>query len=123
MKVIKVDYNANRVFFEDGSNIGYDKLYSSVPLPEMVNMLDGVPMDIAQMVQEFEHTSVVLVSLGLKAVAIRKFWFYIYDTDILAARAYMPSEKSIFNVPEGFSSIQFEFILVPNPCRLKRKRQ
>ena len=35
-------------------------------------------------------------------------WFYIYDEDILPARAYSSSLKSPNNVPFGKSSLQFE---------------
>lgn len=86
----------------------YDKLYSSVPLPEMINMLDNAPQDILQKAQDLEHTGGALVSIGMKKTEFEKFWFYIYDLDIMAARAYMPSVKSAENVPKGYSSIQFE---------------
>src|SRR5690606_40768925 len=42
------------------------------------------------------------------ALPISSLWVYIYDTDILASRAYSPSIKSPHNAPEGCSSLQFE---------------
>lgn len=35
-------------------------------------------------------------------------WFYIYDEDILPARIYSPSHKSLENCQEGCSSLQLE---------------
>jgi protoporphyrinogen oxidase len=35
-------------------------------------------------------------------------WFYIYDRNIAAARAYSPDWKAPSNTPEGCSSLQFE---------------
>ena len=107
-KAVKIDTVSNTVYFSDGTAVEYDKLYSSVPLPEMVNMADNAPGEIIQKSQELEHTSVALVSIGLKKTDFEKFWFYIYDLDIIAARAYMPSVKSPENAPKGCSSIQFE---------------
>ena len=107
-KAVRIDSSSKRVHFSDGTNIEYDALYSSVPLPEMVKMIDNVPQDISLKTQELEHTGVALVSAGLKKTDFEKFWFYIYDLDIMAARAYMPSVKSSENAPEECSSIQFE---------------
>ena len=54
-------------------------------------------------------TSGQLVSIGFNRPDIPKhLWFYIYDEDILPARAYSPSLKSPYNVPKGKSSLQFE---------------
>lgn len=107
-KATKIDPAAKKVFFADGTDVEYDSLYSSVPLPETVNMTDNAPQDIIKKTGELEHTGVAIVSIGFKKTDFEEFWFYIYDTDIMAARAYMPSVKSPYNVPEGCSSIQFE---------------
>lgn len=107
-KATKIDQRAQKIFFADGTEITYDRLISSVPMPEMVEMLENTPSEIRSMAQALEHTGVALVSVGMKKTEFQKFWFYIYDTDILAARAYMPSVKAPANAPEGCSSIQFE---------------
>lgn len=107
-KAKKIDQKAQKVFFADGTEITYDRLISSVPMPEMVEMLENTPSEIRSMAQALEHTGVALVSVGMKKTEFQKFWFYIYDTDILAARAHMPSVKAPANAPEGCSSIQFE---------------
>lgn len=107
-KAVRIDPVAKKVYFSDGTSVEYDKLISSVPLPEMVKIIDNAPRGIQEKSAELEHTGVALVSIGMKKTDFEKFWFYIYDTDIMSARAYMPSLKSPFNVPEGYSSIQFE---------------
>lgn len=107
-RAVRVDSVSRKVYFPDGTDVSYDELYSSVPLPEMIAMMDNAPQDIIEKAQKLEYTGVALVSIGLKSTDFSKFWFYIYDTDIMAARAYMPSVKSLANVPEGCSSIQFE---------------
>lgn len=107
-KAIHIDTESKVIFFEDNTVVQYDVLYSSVPLPEMINMVENVPDNIKEMSSRLEYTGVALVSVGLNSNDFEKFWFYIYDTDIMAARAYMPSVKSPNNVPDGCSSIQFE---------------
>lgn len=58
--------------------------------------------------ERLEHTGVALVSIGLNCNKFKEFWFYIYDEDIMSARAHMPSVKLSNNAPKGCSSIQFE---------------
>lgn len=107
-KASHIDARNKTVVFADGTIEKYDVLYSSVPLPQMVKMLDNAPDDIREKAFRLEHTGVALVSIGLNCKDFEKFWFYIYDFDIMAARAYMPSVKSPNNAPKGSSSIQFE---------------
>lgn len=107
-KAARINTATKKIYFSDGTSVEYDELFSSVPLPEMVKMIDNAPQDIIQKALELEHTGVALVSAGLKKTDFEKFWFYIYDMDIMAARAYMPSVKSPENALEGYSSIQFE---------------
>lgn len=107
-KAVQIDTENKSVTFADGTLEKFDELYSSAPLPEMIKMLDRVPDNIKEMSERLEHTGVALVSIGLNCKNFEKFWFYIYDTDIMAARAYMPSVKSPNNAPEKCSSIQFE---------------
>ena len=79
-----------------------------MPLPELIEKMDNVPEDIQELARSLYATQVDLVSIGFNCVIETELWFYIYDDDILAARAYSPSVKSPDNVPEGKSSLQFE---------------
>ncbi len=93
----------------DGSREYYDYLVSSVPLPEMVEMIEGAPKRVREAASGLWATSIALVSLGLRAPeAGDHLWFYIYDRDILPARVHAPYRKSPDNVPPGSSSLQFE---------------
>lgn len=108
-RVIGISCDKKQVTFSDGSVVSYNRCLSSIPLLEMVRMTDGIPLVLREKAEKLEATGVVLVSIGLRKPKVsEKMWFYIYDTDILAARAYLPSVKSSYNVPEGCSSIQFE---------------
>ena len=97
------------VEFQDGSKTYYDKLVSTIPLPELIKIIDNVPCGIERAVNDLVATSIALVSVGFKRIDIPKnLWFYIYDEDIKVSRVYSPSLKSPNNVPEGSSSLQFE---------------
>lgn len=108
-EVVLIDLKTNRVDFADGSYVHFEKLISSLPLPELVNRIKDVPQNIIEASNKLLCTSGQLVSLGFNQPDIPKnIWFYIYDNDILPARAYSPSIKSPDNVPIGKSSLQFE---------------
>lgn len=108
-EVVKINPQEKTVTFKDGTTAKYSRLISSIPLPEIVKMIDGIPPEVKEAGQKLMHTSGYMVSLGFKRPDVAKhLWFYIYDEDILPARVYSPNLKSADNVPEGCSSLQAE---------------
>lgn len=108
-EVVKINPQEQTVTFKDGTITKYSRLISSLPLPEIVKMIDGIPEEVKEAGQKLMHTSGYMVSLGFKRPDVAKhLWFYIYDEDILPARVYSPNLKSADNVPEGCSSLQAE---------------
>lgn len=116
-KVVRINADNHEIEFEDGECVEYDCLYSSIPLPEMVRIVNGVPSTIRELGEGLKASKISLVSVGLARKELAKYlWFYIYDKEIKAARAYSPSLKSPNNVPTGCSSMQFEVYHNPNEC-------
>ena len=108
-EVVKIDINNKKIYFQDNTSENYDVLISSIPLPELINMISYIPEEVLQASQMLSFTSGYLVSLGLKRVkSMENLWLYIYDEDILTSRVYFPHLKSPDNVPENFSSLQAE---------------
>ncbi len=122
-EVIKIDTKNRQIIFQDGGNCTYTRLISTLPLPEMVNMLVDVPAKVKQAGENLMFTSGYMVSLGFNKPDITKhLWFYIYDEDILASRVYSPSLKSPDNVPDGCSSLQAE-IFFANSLAQREERK
>ena len=108
-KAVHIDVKRREVTFADGSRAGYDRLISTLPLPEIVTMLDNVPQAVREAASGLHHTCGYQVSLGFHRPDVAKYlWFYIYDEDIPPARVYSPNLKSPDNVPDGCSSLQAE---------------
>lgn len=108
-EVVKIDTNKKVITFKDGTTQGYDKLISTLPLPEIVDMIEDCPQKVKEAGHNLHNTCGYMVSLGFKRPDVAKhLWFYIYDEDILSARVYSPSLKSPDNAPEGCSSLQAE---------------
>ena len=87
----------------------YERLISSMPLPELIKCIEDVPDEVRAACEQLECTSGYHISVALKTKNIPPYlWWYIYDEDILASRVYSPSLKSPDNTPEGCSSLQME---------------
>jgi len=103
-----IDPENKIVTFTNGQLVQYTTLVSSIPLPVLVSITHNAPEKVRKTAETLVATSIDLISVGFNKPIIKDLWFYIYDEDILASRAYSPSVKSIENVPEGCSSLQFE---------------
>jgi protoporphyrinogen oxidase len=113
-RAVSVNWRARRIRFGDGSEAGYDRLISTIPLPELISIMSDVPDAIAQTAATLFATRADLISIGFTRPDVSpSLWFYIYDSDILASRAYSPSRKSPHNAPESCSSLQFEIYSSP----------
>ncbi|MGM0652435.1 MAG: protoporphyrinogen/coproporphyrinogen oxidase [Bacillota bacterium] len=120
-EVVYIDPLKKYVRCLDGSREYYRHLISSMPLPELAKMIEGAPAAVTETAETLWATSVALVSLGFNTerVADEHLWFYIYDEEILPARAHAPYRKSPANAPQGCSSLQFETYYSrqkPLPC-------
>lgn len=116
-EVVEINPDEKFVRFKDGTQTGYTRLISTLPLPEIVKMISNCPQEVLNYADELHNTCGYMVSLGFNKPDIAKhLWFYIYDEDILAARVYSPSLKSPDNVPYGCSSLQAEIFF---DCKAK----
>ena len=118
---IRCDHRASKIYlgkkqvlFENGELVTFDSLVNTLPLPALINIIDEVPDDVRSAAATLFATSVDLISVGFHKADLQPYlWFYIYDQDVFAARAYSPSIKSPDNVPIGCSSLQFEIYSSP----------
>ena len=108
-KATKIFLDNKEVQFENRESISYDQLINTMPLPELIKIIDKVPDHVRDAAATLFATEVDLISVAFNKADVQPhLWFYIYDKEILAARAYSPSIKSPDNVPVGYSSLQFE---------------
>lgn len=108
-KAVKINIREKKVTFHDGTVCFYEKLASSIPLPELVGITPDVPEELRTEALQLKASKISLVSVGFNRPDVAKsLWFYIYDEDIMAARVNSPSMKSPKNVPADCSSLQFE---------------
>lgn len=114
-EAVSLNLQEKRIAFKDGTECNFDKLASSMPLPQLVSITENVPKEIKEAAGRLKASKISLVSIGFSKKDIPKsIWFYIYDEDIMAARVNSPSMKSSNNAPENCSSLQFEIYHAPD---------
>jgi protoporphyrinogen oxidase len=108
-RVVKIDYTKKELTFERGKVEGYKNLISSMPLPELISVIDGVPKDVREAASRLACTELVTVTLGVDRVdLIDAHWTYFYDEDIFFTRLSTPHLQSINNAPTGCGMLQME---------------
>lgn len=108
-RAVGIDVDTKTVRFDTGEQVAYRNLVSTLPLPRLVEMMGDAPDPVQADAASLFATEIDLISIGFNRPGVSPaLWFYIYDRDILAARAYAPDWKAPNNVPKGCSSLQFE---------------
>jgi protoporphyrinogen oxidase len=108
-RLVGVEPRARELRFANGKTASYEKLVSSVPLPDLIPMIRGTPTDVLKAADTLACTTVVLVNLGLNRPDISKSsWTYYYDDEFPFSRVSYPRNYSPHVVPAGMGSIQAE---------------
>jgi protoporphyrinogen oxidase len=108
-KVTAIEPKARLVTFANGTVAPYDGLISSIPLPDLIPMIEGVPVDVIEASRRLACTTCVLVNIGINREDISKaHCTYFYDEDICFSRLGFPHMLAPSNAPAGMGSVQAE---------------
>jgi protoporphyrinogen oxidase len=108
-ELVSVDPRERRLSFANGAVAEYDRLVSSVPLPELIRMIPGAPPDVVAASQRLACSTCVLVNVGVNRADLSPGQItYFYDEDICFTRLSFPHMLSATNAPPGTGSIQAE---------------
>ena len=108
-EVVSIDPRRHELKFSNGSVSSYDALVTSVPLPDMIRMIDGAPPDVVDASRRLACSTCVLVNIGVNREDISQAHMtYFYDEDICFTRLGFPHMLSALNAPPGTGSIQAE---------------
>jgi protoporphyrinogen oxidase len=108
-EVVSIDPRRRELKFSNGLETQYDALVSTVPLPDMIRMIDGAPPDVVDASRHLACSTCVLVNIGVNREDISQAHMtYFYDEDICFTRLGFPHMLSALNAPPGTGSIQAE---------------
>jgi len=104
-----LDLAGRKVLTGQGEPIAYDRVISTMPLPELVRISKGVPTDISQAALELDHNSLILVSISARAPqAQARHRIYCADPDVLFHKLVFNETSSPALAAQGVVSIQAE---------------
>ncbi len=105
-----IDPKSKEIGVRSGKTYGYERLISSLPLPDLMRLIKDSPAVVRDAASNLTCTSLYLVDVGVKRNEgfPNGDWLYFYDEDICFARVSFPHRLAASNVPEGHGSIQAE---------------
>ena len=108
-RLIGLDPSARTLTFANGFVTKYERVISSVPLPELLRLIAGAPADVVAASQRLACSTCVVVNVGIDRPDVSEnHWTYFYDDDYSFSRLSFPHMLSPNNAPPGTGSIQAE---------------
>jgi protoporphyrinogen oxidase len=108
-KVVRIDPKTRELTFANGQRATYGAVVSSIPLPELIPLIEGVPADVLDAAGRLACSTCVLVNVAVDREDISQAHMsYFYDEDICFTRLSFPHMLSPNNAPKGTGSIQAE---------------
>jgi protoporphyrinogen oxidase len=114
VEVARVDTLRRIVRTRAGESIPYDELISTMPLPRLLAMADGLPDSMRSAARPLRHTAVVNINFGIDRVAnTDKHWVYFPEKEFVFYRAGFPASFTSAAAPPGCSSLYLEIAVPP----------
>lgn len=109
MEVRKIYLKKKCVEFNNNKKVFFEKLISTLPLPEVIKYIDDVPGEVKRASQALENNSVYCVNLGIEREGISPYHYvYFYEPDFLFHRISYPMNFSTHTTPDKCSSVSTE---------------
>ena len=110
MKATSVLPAEKSIAFNGGeTTVRYGRLISTIPLPELLNLMPGVPPEITAAASRLRCNSIAVVNLGIARGALTdRHWVHFPEKEISFFRISFPSNFCDGLNPPGTSSIQAE---------------
>jgi protoporphyrinogen oxidase len=108
-EVTQIKIKKKQLNFRNGRTAKFDHLISSLPLSDLIQMIDEAPTDVRQASQRLACSTCIIVNIGIDRPDIsQNHWTYFYDQDFCFSRLSFPHMLSPRNAPPGTGSIQAE---------------
>jgi len=92
-----------------GETVHADRIISTIPLQELVSMLDDVPGEVVSAIRGLKYNSLLTVTIGVKGDVPPYSWVYVPDEGVgLENRISFPSGFSKNTAPPGCASVLAE---------------
>ncbi len=98
-----------KVIFDNGKEVSYDTLISTLPLPELIRICTDVPDNVMEAASKLHTNKIIVVNLGIDKPNISdKHWVHFPEKDVSFFRISYPHNFADNVTPKGMSSISAE---------------
>ncbi len=112
--VEEISPESQKVEMRDGESIGFDRLITTMPLPELLDRIIEPPEDIKKKTEKLKWINVFDINLGLKQkVNTEAHWLYFPEKEYPFYRAGFPTNFCQSLAPEGCSTVYIEISYLP----------
>jgi protoporphyrinogen oxidase len=111
-RVERIDLDRRAVRLASGERIAFDRLVSTLPLPELLRRLEGRGAgDLAALAERLDWSVVACLNLGVDQSDLARgaHWIYFPDDDAPFYRVGFPTNFSATVAPPGAGSMYVEF--------------
>ena len=97
------------VVLEDGEELPYQLLVSTLPLPELLEMMEGLPEEVLEGAKGLRYVSVFVIGMAVDRPEVSPYhWIYFPEARFPFYRVGFPSSLSPKMAPQGKSSLCVE---------------
>ncbi len=108
-RICSVNVSTRSVTVEDNIVFEYGRLISTLPLPELIEMIPAAPVAVKKAAASLRYSSVFALNLGIKRTGISdKHWIYFPDKSLPFYRVGFYSNVAKHLAPEGTTSLYAE---------------
>lgn len=120
--VIQLDYKNKSAHLSSGETIRYSSLVNSIPLLELLNLMQDLPLSIQKDKHHLRYASILCVNLGVNRPRISDAsWIYFPEKSFPFYRVGFPMNFTPHVVPSGCSSMYVEVPLSQSKGQSKAK--
>ena len=108
-RVVNINLKNKKATTKDGKSINFDTVVSTMPLPELIEIVTGLPKEIKVMRKQLKWVSVFNYNLGVTGdVLPNKHWVYFPEKKYVFYRVGVASNFSKHAAPPKHSSLYTE---------------
>ena len=110
----RLDVRARTVHFDNGMAVRYQRLISTIPLPDLVNICVDAPPTVRAAAAKLRTNSILVVNLGIGRSGLSDWhWAHFPEKDVSFFRISFPHNFSDIVTPRGMSAISAEVAYSP----------
>lgn len=113
-EAVEIEARKKRLTFQDGSRCTYERIISTLPLPELLKRIIDLPVHLREAGERLRYVSVYDVNLGVARGNISdQHWVYFPEEEFPFYRVGFPMNFSASWGPPGTSSLYAEISRLP----------